>query len=137
MSDVLITYREQNKLDTYYSKTAREQADLNDLVSMFIKELLTEKGSNVFDRSYGTTFMEDISGQVNIYKVEFFLDNNYAETYKKYGIVKVETKDVFKNVRTGFLDVRLRIVFRDFALEHYTSFLYNGTYTTETIIEMD
>jgi hypothetical protein len=134
---VLITYREQNKLDRYYALTSTEKASIDDLVAMFIKELTTIKGSNVFDKSYGTSFMDDISKQVNFYKVEYFLKNGYTELYNKYGIVRVDVSDVSMNVHTGFLDVKMKIVLEEYALEHYTSFLYNGTYTTETIIEMD
>jgi hypothetical protein len=138
MSDgVYITYKEQNKFDKYYALTSTEQADLNDVVAMFIKELTTIKGSNVFDKSYGTTFMDDISSQVNFYKVEYFLKNNYNDIYDKYGIVRVDVTDVSMNTHTGFLEVRMKVIFEDVALEHYTSFLYDGVYTKDTIIEMD
>ncbi len=137
MSDMLITYKKDPRNDRYYELTSKEKLDINDIVSMFIKELLTVKGSNLFDRSYGTTFSDDISGQVNIYKVEYFLKKSYADTREKYGIESVEVSAVTKNIHTGFLDVHMRILFENFALEHYTSFLYNGAYTTETIIEMD
>lgn len=138
MSDgVLITYKEQNKFDKYYAMSSTEKANINDVVSMFMKELTTVKGSNLFDREYGTTFMDDISSQVNVYKIRWFLENKYKDTYKKYGIVKIGTEDVSQNVHTGFLDIHIKIYFEDLALEHYESFLYNGIYTTDTIIEMD
>ncbi len=136
-SGVLVTYKEQNKFDKYYVKTTAEKADINDVVSMFMKELTTIKGSSLFDRNYGTTFIDDISGQVNIYKVRWFLENKYNDTLEKYGIVKVWTEDATMNTHNGFLEIRLKIHFEEFALEHYETFLYNGTYTTETIIEMD
>ncbi len=117
--------------------TTSEKANINDVVAMFMKELTTVKGSNLFDREYGTTFMDDISKQVNIYKVRWYLENNYSDVFNKYGIVNITTSDVTMNTHTGFLDVRLKIFFKDLALEHYETFLYNGMYTTETIIEMD
>ncbi len=133
----IITYKEQNKFDKYYAMTTSEKANINDVVSMFMKELTTVKGSNLFDRGYGTTFMDDISKQVNIYKVRWYLENSYIDVFNKYGIVSVSTSDVTMNTSTGFLDIRLKIFFEDLALEHYETFLYNGMYTTETIIEMD
>jgi len=104
---------------------------------MFIKELTTLKGSNVFDRSYGSTFMNDISDQTNFYKIEYFLANYYEDLYKKYGIIRVDVIETKMNTSNGFLEVWLKIVFEDIALEHYTSFMYNGIYTNNTIIEMD
>ena len=136
-SGVLLTYREQAKFDRYYTLTSEEKANINDIVAMFIKELTTLKGTNVFDKEYGTTFMDDISKQVNFYKVEYFIKNRYKELYPKYGIVRVDVADVNFNTNNGFLEVRMKIIFEEYALEHYTSFLYNGIYTTNTIIEMD
>jgi hypothetical protein len=134
---ILVTYKEQAKFDKYYTLPSKERAKIDDVVSMFIKELTTLKGSNVFDKEYGTTFIEDISSQVNFYKVEYFLKNKYKELYDKYGIVRVDVTDVSFNTSNGFLEVRMKIIFKEYALEHYTSFLYNGIYTTNTIIEMD
>lgn len=134
---VLITYKEQNKFDRYYSMTSTEKANIDDVVAMFIKELTTLKGTNVFDREYGSTFIDDISKQTNFYKVEYFLQKKYSDLYEKYGIVRLDVVDVSMNTKTGFLDIRMKIIFKDVALEHYTSFLYNGIYTTDTIIEMD
>lgn len=138
MSDgVLLTYKEQNKYDKYYALPSDEKMKIDDVVSMFMKELTTIKGSNLFDRNYGTSFMNDIASQLNIYKIEYMLDNNYKDTYAKYGIEKVVANDVSMNRATGFLDVHVKIFFHDLALEHYTSFLYNGAFTTNTIIEVD
>jgi len=42
-NDVLITYREQNKFDKYHSLPEQKKMEIQDVVAMFIKELLTEK----------------------------------------------------------------------------------------------
>ncbi len=138
MSDgILLTYRDQNKFDKYYTLTSDKKMEVDDIVSMFMKELTTEVGTNLFDRNYGTTFMSDISKQVNIHKVEYMLKNNYSHTFEKYGISRIETSGVDMNKSTGFLDIHMKIFFEDLAIEHYTSFLYGGAFTTNTIIEVD
>jgi hypothetical protein len=138
MSDgVFITYKEQNKFDKYLTLTTSEKKNIDDVVTMFIKELTTVKGSNVFDKEYGSTFMNDISKQVNFYKIEHFIKNSYSDLYEKYGIVSLDVSGVSMNVHTGFLDIRLKIIFEEYALEHYTKFLYDGVFTNDTIIEME
>ena len=135
--EVLVTYRQKNKSERYYALPSEEKKNIDDVVGMFMKELTTVKGSNLFNRDYGTTFMEDISGQVNLYKVEWYLSHKYQDTYAKYGVDKVETSSVEKTSLDGFLEIRIKIYFEDFAVDRFESFLYNGVFTTETIIEMD
>jgi len=136
-NEVLITYREQNKFDKYHSLPEKKKLEIQDVIAMFIKELLTLKGSNLFDPDYGSTFLDDISKQVNFYKIEYFLQNNYKDLYRKYNIESINVQKTNKNNREGVLEVWLTIYFKEYAVEYYTNFLYNGVYTEGTIIEMD
>jgi len=136
-SEPLITYKYSNKDEKYYALPAEDRIEIDDIVAMFIKELLTVKGTNMFDRDYGCTFMDDISGPLNIYKVEYLLKNNYKDLYDKYGIVSVEVIGAEKNVQTGFLDVRIKIYFNDLSVTHYTQFIHDGEFTDRIIIELE
>jgi hypothetical protein len=137
MAEALVTYKKQNKFDKYFDITSSEKAKIDDLVAMFAKELTTKKGTNLFDRNYGSSFIDDISDYVNIYKIQWFFDNKYNDLYEKYGITEIEASDATFSRTDGFLNISIKIGFKDVALEHYINFLYNGIFTENTIIEMD
>lgn len=137
MSDILVTYKQQNKYDKYFALTTMEQRSIDTLTTNFIQELITDKGSNVFDRDYGTDFISDIGEQVNIHKVRYIIDNSLSEIKKKYSIVSINTSNVNFNVSDGFLEIHLSIEFEDVAVEKHFNFIYNGIFTEKMILEVD
>jgi len=137
MSDVLVTYKHQNKYDRYYAIPTVEQRTVDTLTTNFIQELITEKGSNVFDRNYGTTFISDIGDQVNFYKVEYLVNNTLNDIKKKYSIVNIEVSNATFNSSNGFLEIHLRIEYEDIAVEKFFNFMYNGIFTDKMILEID
>ncbi len=137
MSDVLVTYKQQNKYDKYYALPTAEQRTVDTITTNFIQELVTEKGSNVFDKEYGTTFISDIGEHVNFYKIEYLINNSLEDIKNKYHIVNLEVHDSNFNTTNGFLEIHLRVEFEDVAVEKYFNFIYNGIFTDKMILEID
>jgi len=137
MSDVLITYRQQNKHDKYFALPTKEKRSLDALTTNFIQELVTEKGSSIFDRSYGTNFISSIGEQVNIYKIEYIIKNNLEEIKNKYNVVDITVKNTNFNTNDGFLEIHIGVEYKDFAVERHFNFIYQGVFTEKTILEID
>jgi hypothetical protein len=114
-----------------------EQRTVDALTTNFIQELVTEKGSNVFDKNYGTTFISDIGDQVNFYKVEYLVNNTLEDIKNKYSIVNLEVSNATFNKSNGFLEIHLRIEFEDVAVEKFFNFVYGGIFTDKMILEID
>jgi len=139
MSDILYSIKKSNKNEKYQHETGVEVKgeDIDRMTSNFMQELVTDAGSVLFDKKYGTTFLTDIKDQVNIHKVRYLLENGYQSTKGKYGILSVETNDVFFDKKDGFLNIVLTLIFSGFKADTSASFIYNGTFTTKTIIEVE
>lgn len=137
MSDVLITYKQQNKFDKYYALPTAEKRSVDALTTNFIQELITVRGSNAFDKKYGTTFITDIGEQVNIHKVKYIIDKNLDEIKQKYNITKLTVGDTSFNTTDGFLEIHLTIEFDGLAVEKHFDFIYNGVFTDKMILEID
>jgi hypothetical protein len=116
--------------------TSTEKATYDDLVTNFIKELITERGSCIFDRNYGTTFYEDLGQVVNIYKVRDAVQNASNQIKDKYGIVTVDVEDANYTSHDGFMNVRIKVFFSDVAVDTYMNFMYEGNFTDKNIIEI-
>ena len=139
MSEIIYTVKKKN-IDERYAHTTGEsksEEDIDTLTSNFMQELVTDLGSVLFDKDYGTTFLLDIGDQVNIYKVRYLLDRNYQSTKDKYGILSVETSDVFFDKKDGFLNMALVLLFDGFKSQTATAIRYDGSFTTNTIIEVE
>lgn len=137
MSDVLITYKHQNKNDRYHLLPSAEQATVDNVITNFIQELITQKSSSLFNRSYGTDFIDDLGSQINIYKVDYLLQNSIGDLKEKYGIISISTGDAILNKSNGFLEVSLKLEMSEVAVETHFDFMYNGLFTDQTIVEMD
>jgi len=137
MSNVLITYKNQNKLDKYHLLPSAEQTTVDNVIANFIQELVTEKGSSLFDREYGSTFMYELGPQVNIYKIDYILKNSIEPLKAKYGITAVTVGTANFNTSDGFLDIDLKIEMDDMAVETHFNFVYGGLFTDQMIVEMD
>jgi len=139
MAGILYSIEKKNRRDKYQheaKKMPSTEYEINILTANFMQELVTEVGSVLFDKSYGTTFLSDIAKQVNIYKIRYLLDNEYLSTKSKYGILSIETRDVFFDPKDGFLNIDMTLLFESFKSMTKASFVYNGTFTTKTIIEV-
>ena len=136
MSDVLYLIKKRNISEAYSHHTEEGLKELDAVVANFIQELITIKGTCLFDRDYGTTFLTDLGREVNVYKIRYILANNYHSTKEKYGILAVETLNVHMSRDDGFLDLHLKISFPGVAIETNTATWYNGQFTTKTIIEV-
>jgi len=136
MADAIVSYKFRNKFDKYYALPTTEQAKYDDLAANFAKELVTEKGSCIFDREYGTLFYHDIGDIANIHKMRSVVSNNAEAIKYKYGIEQVDVGEAKFNSKDGFLEISLRILFRDVALNMTSQILYSGTYTDKDIVEI-
>jgi len=136
MSDAIVSYKYKNKFERYHLLTTTEQATYDDLVTNFIKELITEVGSCVFDKDYGTNFYEYLGNVANIYRVRDAINKATDEIKDKYGIVAVDVSDVHFSSADGFMNISLKIFFKDVALVSYLNAVYNGSYTDKDIIEI-
>ena len=137
MSDILVTYKQQNKYDKYFALTTTEKRSVDALTTNFIQELVTDKGSNVFDKEYGTTFISQVGAQVNIHKIRYIIDNSLDEIKAKYSIVSINTSNVNFNNSNGFLEIHFGVEFENVAVEKYFNFIYNGIFTEKMILEVD
>jgi hypothetical protein len=137
MSDVLVTYKSQNKFEKYFVLPTEEQKTIDSLTTNFIQELVTEKGTCIFDREYGSNFLKEVGEQVNIYKIQHILENSISEIKEKYGIASVDVSDAIFNQSDGFLEIRLSIEYSDVSLEKHFNFMYSGTFTDKLIVEID
>lgn len=136
MSDVLYSIKKRNPDETYSHHTSSGFEGLDAKVANFIQELITIKGTCLFDKEYGTTFLTDLGREVNVYKIRYILDRNYQATKDKYGILAVETLSANMRRDDGFLELSLKIIFPGVAIETNTATWYNGQFTTKTIIEV-
>jgi hypothetical protein len=138
MSEIIYSINTKNRNEAYIHKPEQVKIDdINTKTAYFMQELVTAKGSLLFDKQYGTTFLDDIGTQVNIYKVRYLLEKNYLPTKAKYGILSIETNKVFFSQKDGFLNIELALVFDGFKSNTGTAFAYNGSFTTKTIIEVE
>jgi len=136
MADAIVSYKYKNKFEKYYSLPTTEQATYDDLAANFIKELITERGSCIFDSSYGTSFYELLGNVANIYKVRDAIKKSTEEIKDKYGIDKVDVSNVHFSDSDGFMNATIKIFFEEVALQTYVDMMYNGTYTNKDIIEI-
>ncbi len=137
MSDVMVTYKQQNKFDKYYAIPIEERQTIDTLTTNFLQELITQKGSCSFDKQYGTTFITEIGNQVNIYKIRYLLENSVLDIKEQYGILSITAPKAEFNTSDGFLEIWLTIEYEDIAVEKHFNFMYDGIYTDKTILEID
>ena len=135
MSQIIFSYTQKNKDEEYALSTEEYKSDLERKITNFMQELITVKGSSLFALDYGTTFLHDLGGNVNIYKVRYLLDQNYRETKDKYNIKDVETLAAY--LKEGFLVLDIKIIFDKVAVSTGTTFPFSGDFTTNTIIEVN
>lgn len=135
MSSVLFSIKKKPEDTNYSHSSSAKHSKMVDATSSAIKELITELGSSLFDKEYGTTFIEDLGEQVNIYKIQYLVDNKYSYWKEKHGIKKVSISNVQISSIDGFLNISLKIHFNDGYIETETPIGYNGLFTTKTIIE--
>jgi len=106
-------------------------------IENFTIELVTEKGSSLFDKNYGTTFINDLGEQINEYKVKYYIENSYEETKKKYDIMLVEVTSVEYSRSNNSLDIDMVIAFKDVSFQTKIEMPYTGSYTTKPILEIN
>ena len=106
-------------------------------IENFTIELVTEKGSSLFDKNYGTTFIDDLGEQINEYKVKYYIENSYEETKKKYDIMLVEVTSVEYSRSNNSLDIDMVIAFKDVSFQTKIEMPYTGSYTTKPILEIN
>ena len=103
----------------------------------FAIELMTQKGSSLFDKNYGTDFISDLGEQVNEYKVKYYIDNFYKETKKKYDIISIEVTSVEYSRVNNSLDIEMVVNFKDISFQTKIEMPYAGSYTTKPILEIN
>ena len=134
MSGTLITYSQKNKNEAYELMTISEKYSISSLSSNFIQELITSKGSNAFDRNYGTNFIESLGEQVNVYKIDFFVKKEGESLLRKYNILSASVGEAWIDGE-GALNIKISLDFSDTAVDTFVDFRFSGTFTTGDIIE--
>lgn len=135
LSDVLVTYAQHNKNDSYNLLTESRKRDVQSITSNFIQELVTKKGSNVFDKEYGTLFIDNLGSQINVHKVNYFLKAEVDGMRKKYGIVDVSVSKAWLSTGTGMLNIEINVRFSDTAVDAFVDMRFDGSFTEQDIIE--
>lgn len=137
MGDILYSVKKRNYRNGYEYDGGESKKDVNSIVSGFIQELITKRGSCLFNDAYGTTFIEDLGDQVNKYKTKYLIENNYDDTKKKYDILRVEVPDTSFSREDGFLNIHLNIFFSRVKVETNAKIIFSGSFTSKTIIEVE
>lgn len=123
-----------NKKHQYDIKIG-EDSRIDMIAKNFIHELITDIGTSVFDKAYGTTFILDLGELVNIYKVDFYLQEAFSKIKSKHKVKSVSLSGTHKNNHDGFLELSIALVIEDAVVSAGASIEFAGTVTTETIIE--
>ncbi len=137
MAETIVTYAQNNKAEKYNLMTGAAKATLSRIVANLIQELVTTKGSNVFDKSYGTMFIDNLGFQVNVYKIDYFLKEEAKDLFAKYGATGISATRAWADVNTGTLNIEISVEFKDAAVESYVDFRFDGTFTENDIIEYE
>ncbi len=135
MSDVIITYAQQNKQEKYNLLTSSEQRSVSSVTANFIQELVTKRGSNVFEREYGTLFIDNLGSQANVHKINYFLKQEITKLREKYSIVSGLVTKAWTSPGSGILNIEMTIEFNDVMVSSYVDFRFNGSFTDKDIIE--
>ncbi|MDF1879610.1 hypothetical protein JHD46_08170 [Sulfurimonas sp. SAG-AH-194-C20] len=131
MSDGFMFVNKKNQYDV----TDETLNKFDNIVSRFTHELVTDIGSCVFDKDYGTTFSEDLGTIINIYKVDFFLQKAFALIKDKHSVDSVTLVDSKHNHSDGFLDLSITVEAIGRKAVVLSNLEYNGESTTDTIVE--
>ena len=135
-SEATIHYRKNIKAEKYNYLTTKEKDVVSSKVATFIKELLTTRGTCAFDRSYGTTFIEDIADIANKEKVAYFFDKNAKQLFLKYGIEAASAEQIVYNTPSTTLNVRIYVELADVAVDADFEHLYSGNFITSELLEI-
>ena len=135
MSQVLVTYSQKNEKDKYSLQTASKQRELDSIITNFIQELVTKKGSNVFDRTYGTLFIDNLGIQINVYKIDYFLKQETLEIRDKYGILDIMVKRAWMDASTGTLNIEISVQFSSLVVDAFLDLRFEGSFTEADLIE--
>ena len=136
MSDIVYSVKKKGDTDRY-ENTTDGSTNINTKIANFIQELVTDKGSCIFDKEYGTRFIRDIGEIVNIYKVDYLVKNNYHEVKDKHNVSFIEAVDVHFSQSDGFLNISLRVTIDNVVSIADTAISYTGSFTKNTIIEVE
>ena len=123
-----------NKKQQYDIKIG-EDSRIDTIAKNFIHELITDIGTSVFDKTYGTTFILDLGELVNMYKVDFYLQEAFNKIKSKHKVERVSLSSTHKNHADGFLELNIELVIEDAVVSAGASVEFAGIVTTETIIE--
>jgi len=90
--------QDKRKEDAYYKK----------LVEDFIQELLTASNPPL-KPNYGTSFIDDLGENVNIYKFQYYLERHANRLAKKYNIeeINIDNIDSSNNMLIGHLELKI------------------------------
>ena len=131
-----VHYKKVNKFEKYHFLVSSEKQTIDDIVSNFIQEITTTKGTNAFDRDYGTNFIESISDISNPDKVSYFFNINSSSIISKYPIEQVVVKNASFNRSTGTMNVYLVAEFKDVAMDVNFDYPYSGTFVDSELLEI-
>lgn len=136
MSSPYVHYKKSNEFERYHYLTSKEKTDINDIVSSFIQELMTTKGSNAFQRDFGTNFKKEITDIANADKVIYFIEMESAKIVNKYGITKILVKEVKHNLKSTTLDISIDVIVGDIAVSAMFDYFFNGNYISSDLLEI-
>lgn len=131
MSDRIIFKQVQKQYDIQIGEDSR----LDRITKNFIHELVTDKGTSVFDKEYGTNFIPNLGTLVNKYKVDYYLQLAFESIAEKHEVDAVTLTSTAENANDGFLELYITLTIGDMAVSAETSIEFDGNFTAETIIE--
>ena len=135
MSGTIVTYLQNNKEEKYLLSTEESKRSIDSIATNFLQEMVTRKGSNLFDKSYGTMFIDNLGSQVNVYKIDYFLKQEVSGMKEKYGITSVSATKAWVDADSGYLNVSITVEFEEMAVSSFVDFRFDGSFTDGDIIE--
>ena len=137
MSEIIYAIKKKRSAVDGYDNTTKKDVNIDVKIANFIQELVTEVGTCLFDKKYGTSFISDIGDIVNIYKIDYLVKNNYKEAKEKHRVTSLEASNVFIGEKDGFLNITLSVGMDDIVASAKTAVLFSGSLTDKTIIEVE
>jgi len=103
-------------------------------VENFITELFTSKNSSPIKRNYGSDFIENVGDLFNIYKLNYYLDNE-KDLREKHSILEAKITEISQNGELLNLEMELIIESdKKFKIFIETNWNYSR-YTSKDIVE--
>jgi len=133
--DKIIISNENSKYANYLILNKDGQEKYNKIVFSVIHELLTTKGTNCFDLSYGTNFIKNLGSLSNVHKIRYFFDLEIKSILYKYPVDRLKIKSISFSKSTQSVDLQIEADFKDVSFTKNITHKLPGNFTEKDILQ--